>query len=139
MLYRLIVPLLIRGDRVERGTEIELSEEQAARFDPADITPVSGEIVIEEEATAPVALEDMSHQQLKDRAKELELSAAGSKADLVERITLALQAGIKDLVEHILTEEDRTDHPEWFVRPDGEPEAQVGDTVLVPAPEEITN
>lgn len=35
-------------------------------------------------------------------------------------------------VEHTLTEEDRTTHPEYFVRPEGQAEAQVGDVILIP-------
>lgn len=92
MRYLTNVALVIKGDRVEKGTQIELSAEEAARFDNGkDITLVSD---IETEAPAPelasVPLSEMTFSQLKDRAKELGLSTSGSKADLQERITLHL-------------------------------------------------
>lgn len=90
--YTTNVALSIKGDRVEKGTVIELSVEDAARLDPADITPA--EEVIEEviEAPAEAPLEDLSLAELKDRAKALGLSTSGSKADLQERIALAVEA-----------------------------------------------
>ena len=90
MRYRTNVPLVVKGDRVEKGTELDLSAAEAAHFDAADISPVSNAPV---EAPAPepvIPLEEMTFQQLKDRAKELGLSATGSKADLQERIALHL-------------------------------------------------
>lgn len=87
--YRTNVALSIKGDRVEKNTEIELSTEDAAMYDPADLVRVDG---VEE---APVPEEpsiddpkDMSLAQLRERAGALGLSTAGSKADLIERITL---------------------------------------------------
>ena len=89
MLYRTNVALQVRGDRVEKNREIELTADEAARFDPSDITAVDA-IPAPEEASEPVPLEDMTLAQLKERAKELGLSAAGSKADIDERIRLHL-------------------------------------------------
>jgi len=91
MLYRTNVALQIRGDRVEKGTEIELSREEARVFDPADITALADIPAPEEEAVEPVPLEEMTLAQLKERAKELGLSASGSKADIDERIRLHLE------------------------------------------------
>lgn len=129
------VALSIKGDRTEKGVEVELTTEEVAAFDPADLAPVSP---VEEEkpAEAPkVALEDMAHAQLKAKAKEFGLSTAGSVADLRERIALAFQNAADELVDHILTEEDVTKHPAWFEpRPDGTV-AQVGDTIKVPESE----
>lgn len=136
-LYRTAVALSIKGDRVEPGTEIELTAEDAAMFDPADIVLVSeteSDEPEEEEEEAEVALSEMNHAQLKAKAEELGLSKAGSKADLEERITLHLQAEVSEMVDHVLTEEDRTEHPEYFERPEGQPEAQVGDTIKIPVP-----
>lgn len=83
------VALAIKGDRVEKGTEIELTAEDAANIDPADITAVESIPAPEPEAEPVVVpVEDMSLAELKDRAKELGLSTAGSKADLQERIAL---------------------------------------------------
>lgn len=92
MLYRINVPLTIKGDRVEKGTEFELSDEEAKQFDPADVTPVDQIPEPEPEVDlSSFPLEDLSYDQLKARAKELGLSASGTKADLQERISLHLQ------------------------------------------------
>jgi len=91
-LYRTNIALSIRGDRVERGAEIELSEAEVAHLDPADLSLASGTPSTVNEESGVVALEDMTHTQLKEYAKELGLSAAGSKADLLERIALHLEA-----------------------------------------------
>lgn len=128
--YRTNVALLIRGDRVARGSEIELSTEQAAAFDPADITPVEGIVVPVVEVMETTALEAMSHAELKARAKELELSAGGSKADLQERIKLHLQKPEPKLVDFVVTEE--------YLAENTDCDAKVGDTIQVPE-EEITN
>lgn len=86
------VALSIRGERVEKGTEVELSNQDWPHFDPRDITPLDD--VIEEAPASAVEtpIEEMSHAELKERAKELGLSATGSKADLQERISLHLAA-----------------------------------------------
>lgn len=90
--YLTKVALSIRGDRIEKNTEIELTAEEAANFDPKDLELVDGNSgAVEIEAEAPVPLEEMTSAQLKARAKELGLSAGGSAADLRERITLHLE------------------------------------------------
>lgn len=93
MRYITNVALQVRGDRIEKGSEIELSADEAKVFDPADITAV--DVIPEPEpepalADKPVA--EMNLAELKARAKELGLSASGSKADLEERIQLHLSA-----------------------------------------------
>jgi len=94
-LYKTKVALSIQGDRIERGTEIELSDETVSHLDPADIELLGASVEAEAEDEPEVSLDDMSQAQLKARAAELELSTAGSKADLKERITLHL-AGTED-------------------------------------------
>ncbi|MCR2833483.1 SAP domain-containing protein [Parerythrobacter lacustris] len=101
--YRTNVALLVNGDRVEKGTEVELSDEKAAGFDPVDLSPVSGVPTPAEEPEEVVSLEDMNLAQLKDRAKELGLSTGGSKADLQERIQLHLDGN---------ADEDAAEEPE---------------------------
>ena len=62
----------------------------AAALDPADFSPVSS-IAEEPQSSSEESVDDpneMSLAQLKERAKALGLSATGSKADLIERITL---------------------------------------------------
>lgn len=90
MLYSAKAAIIHKGDRVARGAEIELSADEAAIYG-SDVSPVNAQPV---EAPAPkletIALDELSFSQLKDRAKELGLSATGSKADLQERITLHL-------------------------------------------------
>lgn len=89
MLYTANVPLLVKGDYIRRGQEFELSAEDAKQFDPADITPVGAvEEVPEPEPEEETDPEEMTHEQLKERAKALGLKTGGSKADLQERIRL---------------------------------------------------
>lgn len=90
MRYVTTCPLAINGDRVEAGTEVELSLKDAARFDVKDLQPVSTEPVAVPEPEPEVAVVDMTLAQLKAKATELELITTGSKADLTERITLHL-------------------------------------------------
>lgn len=90
-LYKTNVALAIDGDRIPRGTEVELSDDQVAHLDPADIELVGSAPEAAPEKVSDVPLEEMGHAQLKERAKELGLSATGSKADLLERIALHLQ------------------------------------------------
>lgn len=110
-LYKTLVALAIDGDRIPRGSEIELSADQVAHFDPADLALVSSIDAPEEKETVAVPLEEMSHAQLKERAMELGLSASGSKADLQERIALHLAApateGDKPEGEEVVTEGDK--------------------------------
>jgi hypothetical protein len=90
MRYITNAAVVFKGDRIGRGVEIELTPADAAILG-SDVAPVGAQPV--EEAApelASIPLEEMSFSQLKDRAKELGLSATGSKADLQERITLHL-------------------------------------------------
>jgi hypothetical protein len=93
MLYTANVPLIVKGDYIRRGQEFELSAEDAEQFDPADITPVGAvEEVPEPEPEEETDPEEMTHEQLKERAKALGLKTGGSKADLQERIKLHEEA-----------------------------------------------
>jgi pyruvate kinase len=104
--YKTNVALLILGDRVPRGTEIELSDEAAAGLDPADITAVAAIAAAAPEAeVTPASVEEMSLAQLKERAKELGLAVNGSKADILERIALHLEGTAAEDAE---TEEEIT-------------------------------
>jgi hypothetical protein len=131
-LYRTNVALAIKSDRVEKNSEIELTDEEAAIFDPADISPVDGSPADELEAPVEeIAIEDMSFDRLKAKAKELGLSAGGSKSDLQERITLHLAGGSAD--------EDAQPEPDAPETEGDEPEADE----LTPEPDaaegDITN
>lgn len=100
------VALSIKGDRIEKGTELELTAEDVAHLDPVDVTAVDGASAPAVEEPAPdVPLEEMSQALLKERAKELGLSAAGSKADLQERIMLHLTGPAPEAEENEITSE----------------------------------
>lgn len=88
-LYRVLNPIA-HGGRVERGTEIELTDEQAANYGENYVELVTAKASAEEVEAKPV--EKMTVAELRIKAEELGLDATGSKADLVERITLAQDA-----------------------------------------------
>ena len=111
-LYRTNVALAIKGDRIEKDTEIELTAEDVAAFDPKDIELVSDAPSPAPADEAPVSLEDMTSAELKARAKELGLSAGGSAADLRERIALHLEGGSTDGEEPKADESEATDGEE---------------------------
>jgi len=137
--YLTNVALAIKGDRVEKGTEIELTDEEAAIFDPADITPMNAIPAPQVDQVVDLALiplDELSYEQLKSRAKDLELSASGSKADLQERIRLHIeaQAPTPQTVDHVVTEEDLEKNADLVAEG-----VQVGDVIQVPAADAITN
>jgi len=92
MQYTTNCGIVFKGDRIRKGGIIEMTDEEAAVLDPADISPVGGEqaATAAEEQWDETPIEEMSQAQLKARAKELGLKQAGSVADLRERITLHL-------------------------------------------------
>ena len=78
--------ILIKGDRIPRGATVELDAE-LAKIHGDEIVPVAGKTP--EPAPEPEkAIEDMSVQELKEKAISLGLKGTGSKADLIERLTL---------------------------------------------------
>lgn len=92
--------LAIKGERVERGAEIDLSKDELAQFDPADLTSVDS--IAAPAADEPVeekAVEDMSLAELKAKAEELKLSTSGTKADLIERIALHDGAPVEEAAD----------------------------------------
>ena len=81
--------LSVKGTRIEKGQEIELDDDFAKGL-AGDLIKVGDEVVTETPTQAvEVATEELSLDQLKAKAKELGLSTRGSKADLIERISLA--------------------------------------------------
>lgn len=89
MLYKTLCPISHLGDRIERGAELELTDEQALNY-ASDVEIVSDQPAVEEAPAVEVAVEEMSGKQLKEKAASLGLKATGSNADLIERITLHL-------------------------------------------------
>lgn len=79
------------GGRIERGEIIEMSEDYVKSFGPEYVVPA--ESAEAEEAGAGVEetkpLDEQTLSELRATAKSLNLSTAGTKADLVERIKLA--------------------------------------------------
>lgn len=88
--YKTIVALSIKGDRVEPNTEVELTYNEVSRFDTNDISLVAETTEIETPAEPEPPVEKMNLEQLKSKAKALGLPATGSKADILERISLAV-------------------------------------------------
>ncbi len=82
--------MLIRGDRVEKNTNVDMEPEEAKRFGD-DLLPLEAEPVEEPESTPEKPLAEMNHEELKAKAEKLGLSKSGTKADLQERITLHLE------------------------------------------------
>lgn len=104
MLYRTTAAILFKGDRVPRGTEIEMDENEAARLG-GYVVPVDDVAVdAPEEEVEEKALEDMSKDELVEAAKAAGVETGGTKADLLERITLARAGGADDQPEEEVEE-----------------------------------
>lgn len=92
MQYVTTCAVIIKGDRVVRGTVVELDPVTAKNLG-SDVVPVESK----DKAPAPKptpekSLEEMTAEELKAKAEELGLSKSGSKADLIERISLHTEA-----------------------------------------------
>jgi hypothetical protein len=88
MQYLTTCAVLIKGDRVVKGTIVELDPEEAKRYG-SDLEPVKEVAKVQEpEPTPEKPLDEMTADELRAKAGELGLSKSGSKADLIERITL---------------------------------------------------
>lgn len=83
------------GGRVEKGEVIEMTEAYVASFGPEYVVPATSAEAEEVDATEEgeeVALKELTLSELREKAKSLDLSTAGTKADLIERIELAQEA-----------------------------------------------
>lgn len=100
MPYKTNVAISYLGDRVPKGTVIEMDKETAKNLGD-DVTFVAGEgeEETEEEVVEEKPLEEMSLAELKAKAETLGLAKSGSMADLKERITLHLQGGGEEETE----------------------------------------
>ncbi len=89
MQYRTTCAISFKGDRVRPGTIVEMDAATAANYAgsvvPVDTTPAPDPAPEEEKELA-----EMTAAELKEKAAALGLSTSGSKADLLERITLHL-------------------------------------------------
>lgn len=79
------------GGRKDKGDIVEMSENDAKNIGvPEYLAPEQPEVSVDEDGNAPaVNLEDMTVEQLKSKASDMGLKVSGSKATLIERITLA--------------------------------------------------
>lgn len=92
--YKVLLPIGF-GGRQEKGAIVEMDESHAKAFGPEYLVEVKkGEVATEksdnETSVDETSLDEMSLSELKAKAKEMKLDATGSKADLKERISLAL-------------------------------------------------
>lgn len=86
--YVTLCALIIKGSRVERGTKVELDEVEAERL-VDDVVEVAVETVSTPVIEQPEkSLEELTVAELKEKAGALGLDTKGTKADLVERISL---------------------------------------------------
>lgn len=86
--YRVLRPIGYSGRR-EIGEIVEIDESYALAIGPEYVEEVKDGVVTTETKTDETPVEEMSHKELKEKAKDLNLPIDGSKADLIERITLA--------------------------------------------------
>lgn len=87
--YEVLKPIGFGGRR-EKGEILNLTEAEAKNFGDEYVKEVgSSEVVKKTVEKKPV--DKMTLKELQAFAKELELDVSGSKADLVERITLHLE------------------------------------------------
>jgi len=87
MLYKTVIAMAHLGSRVEEDTILDLTVEQAINY--ADAVMIHDEQPEAEPEVVPeVPLEEQTKEQLQATALELGLATTGSKADLLERISL---------------------------------------------------
>ena len=93
--YKVLLPIGF-GGRQEKGAIVEMEESHAKAFGSEYLVEVKkGEMTTEntsdsEPSFDATLLDEMSLSELKAKAKAMKLDATGSKADLKERITIAL-------------------------------------------------
>lgn len=85
--YKVLHPIALGGRR-ERGEVIDMSVEVAEAFGEKYVELYEEADEAEVEESTPEVSMNMSHDELKEEARKRELSVSGTKADLVERITL---------------------------------------------------
>ena len=86
MQFKATSAFILRGDRIRKGAVVDLTEEEA-QVHAGEVKSLEAPAP-EPEPQPEKALDEMTAAELKAKAAELGLSTTGSKADLVERITL---------------------------------------------------
>lgn len=87
--YEVLKPIGFGGRR-EKGEILDLSKAEADNFGAEYVKEVGASEAIKK-TVEKKPVDKMTLKELQAFAKELELDTAGSKADLVERITLHLE------------------------------------------------
>lgn len=89
MLYETNCAILFKGSRVERGSQVEMTEDEAASLgEDVKRAVVKSSEQSEDDTHAEKALEEMSFAELKAAAEARGLAKGGSMADLIDRIKL---------------------------------------------------
>ena len=88
-LYKILNPIGF-GGRIERGEIVELPDEVAENYGPDYVTLVVTETETEVVSDTEGDLTKLTVAQLRIKAGEMGLTTTGTKADLIDRITLAL-------------------------------------------------
>lgn len=103
MLYRTQVPISYMGDRVEKGVELEMDPKEAANLG-TDVVAVDGPTEPVEAPVEEKAIDEMTKDELVEKAASLGLPTTGTKADLIEKITLHVEGGGDDQPEEEVEE-----------------------------------
>lgn len=88
--YEVLRPIA-HGGRQEKGAVVQLTAEQAANYGE-DYVRLATDAPKDEAEVTEKPVEKMTVAELRIKATEMGLDSTGSKADLVERINLALDA-----------------------------------------------
>lgn len=93
MLFRVLQAVAINSSRVEKGQMVDIDEKLGASIGIDYLEPIGGPVppIEEKEEDDSVDLESKTKQELMDLAGEAGLSVSGTKADLIERLTLHYQ------------------------------------------------
>jgi hypothetical protein len=92
MRYVALNALSYKGTRIERGEVIDIDSELAASIGSDSLTPFVEEVKVEEPKAEDPNFTEMNKQELVELADSLGLKSSGTKADLIERLTLHYQA-----------------------------------------------
>lgn len=95
MLYKVLKPIAF-GGRQEKGAVIDISEETANAIGDEYVVKLSEKEESKVEVPEEKDLDDMSVAELREKAIKLDLAKSGTKADLIERIKLALENPVEE-------------------------------------------
>lgn len=96
------------GGRIEKGSIVELPDDVAKAYGAGYVEPVDDTAEVDH-VVAEKAIDDMSLLELRAKAEELGLKTAGSKADLIERLTLHTEQQTAETKTEETTDEVETE------------------------------